>query len=52
VIVPDGVRMTRIFLLNNAILRWASDKMYVKLRELLEKVKEMNGYENRKIKKY
>jgi len=50
--VPDGVRMKRIFLLNNAILRRASDKIYVKLRELLEKVKEMNEDENGKINKY
>jgi hypothetical protein len=45
--------MKRIFLLNNALLRRASDKMYsYVLRELLEKVKEMNEDENGKIKKY
>ena len=44
--------MKRIFLLNNAILRRASDKIYVKLRELLEKVKEMNEDENGKLNKY
>jgi hypothetical protein len=50
--VPDGVTMIRIFLLNNAILRRASDKIYVKLLELLEKIKEMNEDESGKIKKY
>jgi len=44
--------MKRLFLLNNAILRRASDNIYVKLHELLDKVKEMNEDENGKIKKY
>jgi hypothetical protein len=50
--VPDGMRMKILFLLNNVILRRASDKIYVKLCELLDKVKEMNEHENGKIKKY
>jgi hypothetical protein len=43
------VRTKRIFPLNNSILRRASDKIYVKLCELLEKVKEMNEDGNGKI---
>jgi hypothetical protein len=43
------VRTKRIVPLNNAILRRVSDKICVKLCELLEKVKEMNEDGNGKI---